>query len=125
MASVRAQHLLPRELVVVDDGRGAKELVRELSLPFPVCVLSTPGLGPGGARNAGLREAGGEWVAFLDDDDVWHPCKLAWQAEALQAHPEVGALGTDQMRETGPEPHPPGRLRYITRERRCCGRIAW
>ena len=32
--------------------------------------------GPGGARNAGVAESRGEWVAFLDDDDLWHPRKL-------------------------------------------------
>lgn len=41
------------------------------------------------ARNAGIRAAQGEWIAFLDDDDEWLPAKIEKQMKALDAHPDV------------------------------------
>ncbi len=113
--SVCEQQLLPSELLIVDDGMGAAEAVGDLVMPFPVRVLATPGLGPGGARNAGLSEARGEWVAFLDDDDLWHPRKLAWQVETVLAHPELRVLGTGWRSGLGGGPRARGRLRRIGR----------
>lgn len=49
----------------------------------------------GAARNEALSQVKGEWVAFLDTDDVWHPEKLRRQAEYLQEHPEVEFLYTN------------------------------
>lgn len=45
--------------------------------------------GPAGARNRGIAEARGEWLAFLDADDAWLPCRLATQLRAAEAHPEI------------------------------------
>ncbi len=71
--SVLAQEMAdPLEIIVVDDGSrdGTDQEIRAL---FPeVTLVTTGGLGPGPARNAGVEAAGGEVVMFLDSDDLWH-----------------------------------------------------
>jgi glycosyltransferase involved in cell wall biosynthesis len=82
IASVRAQTRPPHEVIVVDDGStdGSGELALSLGA---VCVRQEQaGIGP--ARNAGVREARGDAIAFLDSDDLWAPEKLALQVRALE-----------------------------------------
>jgi glycosyltransferase involved in cell wall biosynthesis len=79
--SVLGQTFTDFELIVVDDdSRGsawaALEDVQDHRLSY---VLNDRGRGGAGTRNAGIFRASGEWVAFLDDDDVWLPEKLAAQ----------------------------------------------
>jgi glycosyltransferase involved in cell wall biosynthesis len=62
--SVRA-HLPGSEVIVVDDGS-----VEPVSTPLADVVTRTTGLGPSGARNHGAAQASGQWLLFLDDDDV-------------------------------------------------------
>jgi glycosyltransferase involved in cell wall biosynthesis len=71
--SVLAQERYEPEIVVVDDG--SVDRTREaVGRSFPkVKLVSTPGLGPGRARNEGARAATGDVFMFLDSDDVWLP----------------------------------------------------
>ncbi len=99
VASVLAQHHRPSEVLVVDDGshrRGVEALLRELPVcsGLPIRALAGPGRGPGAARNTGLKAASGELVAFLDDDDLWLPHKLAWQVRCFLRRPRLGAVGS-------------------------------
>ncbi len=96
IASVRAQEddkLGGKlEIIVVDDGSsdGSADLVAR---DHPdVRLFRKPNGGAASARNMGMREARGDYVAFLDADDVWLPSKLAAQVAYLQAHPQVGLL---------------------------------
>ncbi len=96
--SVLAQQQAPSEVVVVDDG-GEGEVERALSemrraAGIPVRVVRGPARGPGAARNAGMAEAAGELIAFLDDDDLWLPQKLEWQLGWFARRPGLGVLGT-------------------------------
>ena len=88
VASVRAQSFDDWELVIADDGSGAevRDYLCTLHDPPRVRVLMLEHTGnPPAVRNRALREASGEYVAFLDSDDVWLPEKLHRQLAALRA----------------------------------------
>lgn len=88
IASIQAQYVVPLEIIIVDDGStdGGYEYVRDLGLPGLV-VEQRGAPGPGGyaARNRGVELAKGDWIAFLDADDEWHPNHLADVTRALAA----------------------------------------
>jgi glycosyltransferase involved in cell wall biosynthesis len=95
IASVRAQTGVAVEIIVVDDAssddtpRALSALCREE--PRLRYVRNELPLGGGGARNAGVALAQGEFVAFLDDDDRFLPGKLARQVAALREKPDAPA----------------------------------
>lgn len=76
-------------LVVHDRRAGEPALPGDLQSDPRVRILRAPGPGPGAARNAGIAEASGRWVALLDDDDLWLPQHLSWSRETLARHPEA------------------------------------
>jgi glycosyltransferase involved in cell wall biosynthesis len=85
------------EIVVVDDGStdGTVESIRSRYGPR-VAVFTQENMGVSAARTRGIEEARGEWIAFLDSDDVWLPTKLERQFEALTAlGSEFGACFTN------------------------------
>lgn len=89
-ASVLAQSYRPLELIVVDDGSTdaavTEAAAAALARRAEVRVLRQAHTGmPGQARNAGARLARGEYLAFLDSDDLWLPQKLALQVAAARA----------------------------------------
>ncbi|MFL5341520.1 MAG: glycosyltransferase family 2 protein [Gemmataceae bacterium] len=93
LESIRAQTLGDWELVVVDDGStdDSGTLLAELSAPVrqPVRYVYQENQGAYGARNTGLEQARGKYVAFFDSDDVWLPHHLKDCVEALEANSEV------------------------------------
>lgn len=90
--SVFRQTLTDWELIVADDGSGADTRAYLKSLQDPrVKVIWLPHTGmPSAVSNIALREARGEYVAFLDSDDMWLPGKLAAQIDSLRRHPQRG-----------------------------------
>lgn len=87
LTSVAAQSYGAVETVVVDDGSsdGGAEIVSAFarSAERPVRLVRTANNGVAAARNLGIAESGGEFVAFLDADDLWHPAKLERQVAVL------------------------------------------
>jgi len=78
MESLLAQTLREREIICVDDGStdSSPAILEEYRSSAGITVLTQKNTGPGGARNAGLRAAGGEYVIFLDSDDRFEPDML-------------------------------------------------
>jgi glycosyltransferase involved in cell wall biosynthesis len=89
--SVLAQTWTDFELIVVDDGSTDATAEKVGGFQDPrVRLVSQVNRGLAGARNAGIRAARGEFIAFLDADDLWHPEKLARHVEHLRRRPLVG-----------------------------------
>lgn len=91
--SVKAQTTAVHEIILVDDGAPAGALER-FSAENGLRYLRSPGKGVSIARNAGAGAASGEWLIFLDDDDVWHPRRIEAQRAALDADPQAIASHT-------------------------------
>ncbi len=87
--SVLAQDEKPLEIIVVDDGSTDNSAEIAESFGSPVLVLRQENRGPAAARNRGLRAARGQYIAFLDADDLYSPDKFALQADRLDRHPGV------------------------------------
>ena len=87
IASVLAQTVTDLEIIVVDDGSDddTTSTVESLGDARVVVIRSTTAQGVSDARNRGIAAATGEWIAFLDDDDLWAPGKLERQIGAARA----------------------------------------
>lgn len=90
LESAMAQDYPRLDVVVVDDGStdGSAAVARR----FPVRLLQQPNRGVAVARNAGIAATQGEYIAFLDQDDLWLPGKTELQAGFLDAHPATIAV---------------------------------
>lgn len=86
--SVLGQTRPADEIVVVDDG--STDNTREIVEALPVKYIYQRNAGPSAARNTGLRHASGDFIAFLDADDLWLPHKLATQLKAFENFPDAG-----------------------------------
>jgi glycosyltransferase involved in cell wall biosynthesis len=99
VASVRQQSLQPLESIVVDDASDDRtpEALSALGAQYGSDWLRIIRLahnrGPGSARNAAWDAARGEFVAFLDADDTWHPRKLEIQLEVMRSDPRIALCG--------------------------------
>jgi glycosyltransferase involved in cell wall biosynthesis len=98
LASVAAQTFTDYEVLVIDDG--SKDNTEEVLRPWcerdsRIRYVRQANGGVSTARNHGLRLATGEFIAFLDSDDLWSPWKLALQVQLMRAMPHVGMLWTN------------------------------
>lgn len=87
------------EVVIADDGSSSPESLVALDearrLPW-VTVVQTPGrVGPSGARNLAVSHARGEWLSFLDADDLYSPDALRVRLGAVAEYPDVNCVATD------------------------------
>ena len=96
--SILSQTWRELEVLVVDDASpdGTLALAQSYAAKDPrVRVIAQPeNGGVSKARNRGVREARGEWIALLDSDDLWMPEKLERQMALAAQHPEAGLFFT-------------------------------
>lgn len=97
LESIAQQTLRPREVIIVDDGSGADADALLSSIPMPVDlrIVRQGNAGQSAARNTGIRAARGEFIAFLDQDDVWRPQHLHTLMQTMQSDPDAAWVFSD------------------------------
>ena len=93
--SALAQEGVATEIIVVNDGSTDNTLGVLRGFGDRIRVIDQKNAGPPAARNAGLAAARGDYIAFLDADDVWIQGKLAAQVRHLDRHADVGTVFTN------------------------------
>lgn len=80
-----------REIIIVDDDSAdrTEEVIKGIDDDRIMYIRLAVNSGAAEARNAGVKAAGGEWIAFQDSDDLWHEDKIEKQIKYLAAHQEI------------------------------------
>lgn len=103
--SILTQTLGDFEIIIVDDGStdDTEKLVQNYlhASGDKIKYIKQENSGPACARNTGIRESSGEFISFLDADDLWLPNKLSAQIGAFDKNPHVGLVHTDSFRFGG------------------------
>jgi len=102
LESVVMQTYPAREVIVIDDGSTDETAAVASAFGAPVTVIRKANGGTASARNAGIRQAKGDVIAFLDADDLYEPDRLARIAARFAAEPTLDAVATDALL-TSPE----------------------
>ena len=99
LKSVLAQKFTQFEVVVVNDGSPDTDALERELKPFldSIRYLKQQNGGPSAARNLGVREARGRYIAFLDSDDLWLPDHLANQVQLLQSDDSLVLVYSDSL----------------------------
>ena len=110
--SALAQTYQNVEIVVVDDGSTDETRAVLKGYEDKIRYFYQDHQGISAARNFGIEKSSGQYLAFLDDDDIWFPEMLEVQVAYLEAHPEVGMVHADMlvMDETSDNPRPRKRM---------------
>jgi glycosyltransferase involved in cell wall biosynthesis len=96
VASALGQSFADLEVVVIDDAScdATPSLLAAIPDPRLNILRNDKPRGPGGARNRGIDAASGDFIAFLDSDDLAHPGRALRQVEFLEAHPDHVIVGS-------------------------------
>jgi glycosyltransferase involved in cell wall biosynthesis len=122
LRSVLRQADVRLEIVVVDDASidDTRNVVAAFGDPRVRLIRNATPTGPSAARNRGAEEARGEWLAFVDDDDLWAPTKLAQQIEVMTSSGrrwsyagDVAVDGDYRILSGGPPPRPEEVIRLL------------
>lgn len=99
LASVFEQTFKDYEIIVINDGSPDTATLEQKLRPYlgRITYIAQRNRGPGGARNAGILRARGEYIAFLDSDDQWLPQHLAEMVEALEQNPGFDLVYADAI----------------------------
>jgi len=93
------------ELIIVNDGSsdGCEKIVEELMSNYKIIkLINKENGGVSSARNRGIREASGDWIALLDSDDAWLAEKLEKKMNEIQKNPNIKFIGTNRNGEFYP-----------------------
>lgn len=101
IASIVAQTYTHHEIIVVDDG--STDRTAQIVSEYNITYLFQNNQGVAIARNRGLEEAKGDYIAFLDQDDFFLPEKLALQVSLMESQPDLGLVnsGWNIVNESG------------------------
>ena len=107
LESVMAQTYQDFEIILIDDG--STDDTAEIAADYRPLLryFHQENAGPAKARNRGIAEAKGKFVAFLDADDVWLPEKLEKQVRRFRAEPDLGLVTTGHQAFEVGRIHPP------------------
>jgi glycosyltransferase involved in cell wall biosynthesis len=103
VGSVLAQSHRPLEVIIVDDGSTDRTKAVAASFGSAVNYSWQAHAGAAAARNTGVRMAQGGFIAFLDADDLWEPCKLALQVHAFRQDPTLSMVFGHVQQFVSPE----------------------
>ena len=93
LASVLSQTAAPYEILVINDG--STDNTAEVVSKYPqVKLINKPNQGPSETRNRGILESTGNWIAFLDSDDMWHTQKLEKVEKHIRENPDTDMIST-------------------------------
>ncbi len=116
LASIAAQTLLPYEVIVIDDNSTddsraqIAECAEESGLPFRIKTVNFACAGA--ARNAGIAQATGDWIALCDADDIWFPHHLEQAAQVLGDGEDVAYMANHCLRRAGADVPLPDSMRH-------------
>jgi|WetSurMetagenome_2_1015567.scaffolds.fasta_scaffold01070_9 glycosyltransferase involved in cell wall biosynthesis len=116
LLSVLNQTINVDEIIVINDGSSdnTEALVKSFKIKHRLnnlVILNQANAGPAAARNRGIIEASGEWIAFLDSDDRWLPDKMAKQIEVLRTYPNISIIGCNFFSNNSK--HKPGIIKKV------------
>jgi glycosyltransferase involved in cell wall biosynthesis len=133
LRSIIDQELVPDEVIVVDDGStdDGAAIVAEVAKQYPIRLLRKENGGQSSARNMGVDHAHGDLIAFLDQDDAWHPnhltelvkpfletrsIELGWVYSSLDEINEAGEMVAHDILKPFKSAHPKRDLACCLRE---------
>lgn len=101
LQSVLAQTYTDFEIIIVNDGSTDRSVERVLEISDPrIHLITQPNAGVSAARNRGISEAHGKYIALLDGDDEWKPDYLSTQASLIELYQECDVFTTDYEQHT-------------------------